>query len=256
MTHQLTIWPSNISTTPDTPPPTEEQSYRKVERTPLTLKELPASECPVHRLNHLGAGALSTTELLAILLGNAHQLQDAANLLATFENLVGLTRAPTTELQQQPGVGAATAARIKAALELGVRLTQERNHAATVRSPADAANLLLPEMGLLEQEHLRVILLDTKNRVMAIPTVYIGSVNTTMIRVSELFREAIRRNCPAIILAHNHPSTDCSPSPEDILVTRQAVEAGRLLDIEILDHLILGGSTQYVSLKEKGLGFS
>ena len=110
-------------------------------------------------------------------------------------------------------MGATTAARLKAALELGMRLTMERNHADQIRSPADAANLLMPEMSLLEQEHLRTILLDTKNRVMAIPTIYVGSVNTTMIRVAELFREAIRRNCPALIVLHNHPSGDPTPSP-------------------------------------------
>ena len=97
-------------------------------------------------------------------------------------------------------------------------------------------------------------LLDTKNHVVAIPTIYVGSVNTTMIRVSEVFREAIRRNCPAIIVAHNHPSSDPTPSPEDVAVTRQIVEAGKLLDIEPLDHLIIC-KTQFVSLKERGLGF-
>lgn len=114
----------------------------------------------------------------------------------------------------------------------------------------------MPEMSLLEQEHLRTILLDTKNHVVAIPTIYVGSVNTTMIRVSELFREAIRRNCPAIILVHNHPSGDASPSPEDVMVTKQAVEAGKLLDIDVLDHLVIGNGGRFVSLKERGLGFS
>jgi DNA repair protein RadC len=252
MTQQLSFW---NAASPHTPAAPATQTYQKIPRKPLTLKELPESERPIHRLNQLGASALSTTELLAILLGNPHQLQDAAALLAAFDDLVGVARAPSAELQQQPGIGATTAARIKAALELGARLTMERNHAPRIRSPADAANLLMPEMGLLEQEHLRVILLDTKNRVIAIPTIYVGSVNTTMIRISELFREAIRRNCPAIIIAHNHPSSDPSPSPEDITVTRQAVEAGKLLDIDVLDHLIIGGANRFVSLKERGLGF-
>jgi DNA repair protein RadC len=231
------------------------QAYEKSRRKPLTIKELPEGERPVNRLHHYGPNALSTTELLAILLGNPHQLQDASTLLAAFENLVGVAQAPVAELQRQPGVGASTAARLKAALELGMRLTMERNHADQIRSPADAANLLMPEMSLLEQEHLRVILLDTKNHVVAIPTIYVGSVNTTMIRISELFREAIRRNCPALIIAHNHPSSDPSPSPEDLVVTRQAVEAGKLLDVDVLDHLIIGGANRFVSLKEKGLGF-
>jgi DNA repair protein RadC len=166
----------------------------------------------------------------------------------------GLPVPPGAELQRQPGVGATTAARLKAALELGMRLTLERNHADQIRSPADAANLLMPEMSLLEQGHLRTILLDTKNHVIAVPTIYVGSVNTTMIRVAEVFREAIRRNCPAFIVCHNHPSGDPSPRPEDVMVTKQIVEAGKLMDVEVLDHLILGRN-RYVSMKERSLGF-
>jgi DNA repair protein RadC len=252
MKQQLSFWKEDATQAVSRP---SAQAYEKSTRKPLTIQELPEGERPVNRLHHYGANALSTTELLAILLGNPHQLQDASALLATFETLVGVAQAPVAELQCQPGVGLTTAARLKAALELGMRLTLERNHADQIRSPADAANLLMPEMSLLEQEHLRVILLDTKNHVVAIPTIYVGSVNTTMIRISELFREAIRRNCPALIIAHNHPSSDPSPSPEDLVVTRQAVEAGKLLDIDVLDHLIIGGANRFVSLKERGLGF-
>ena len=248
MKEQLAFW------NPPAPPVPAPAPYEKTPRRALTLKELPEAERPITRLQHLGPGALSTTELLAILLGNPHQLHDAAALLAAYEDLVGVARAPLSELQQQPGIGASTAARIKAALEMGIRLTVERSQPHQVRSPADAANLLLPEMGLLEQEQLRTILLDSKNRVVAIPTIYVGSVNTTMIRVGELFREAIRRQCPSIILVHNHPSGDPTPSPEDVAVTRQTVDAGKLLDVELLDHLVLGRGV-WVSMKERGLGF-
>jgi DNA repair protein RadC len=251
MKQQLSLWQE--ASTQATSRPTA-QPYQKSPRKPLTIKELPEGERPVNRLHHYGANALSTTELLAILLGNPHQLQDASTLLAAFENLVGVAQAPVAELQRQPGVGASTAARLKAALELGMRLTMERNHADQIRSPADAANLLMPEMSLLEQEHLRVILLDTKNHVVAAPTVYIGSLNTTMIRISELFREAIRRQCASIIICHNHPSGSIDPSPEDVAVTRQAVEAGKLLDVDVLDHIIIGAN-RFLSLKERGLGF-
>jgi DNA repair protein RadC len=248
MTQQLPLWGDQaVSAAPKT-------IYKKSERKSLTIQEIPESERPVHRLHHYGPSALSTTELLAILLGNPHQLQDAASLLAAFDDLVGVARAPSAELQQQAGVGATTAARIKAALELGTRLTMERNRPPKVHSPADAANLVMAEMGLLEHEELRTILLDTKNHVVGIPTIYVGSVNTTMIRVSELFREAIRRQCTSIIICHNHPSSDPSPSPEDVAVTRMAVKAGKLLDIELLDHLIIGQG-RFVSLKERGLGF-
>ena len=232
------------------------QTYDKAPRRYPTLRELPESERPVHRLHFYGPAALSTSELLAILAGTPHQLQDAANLMAAFEGIEGVARANMSELQQQPGIGASTAARIKAAFELGRRLIVEQpadRH--QIRTPADAANLLMPEMGLLEQEQMRTILLDTKNRVIAIPTIYVGSVNTTMIRVAELFREAIRRNCPSLIAVHNHPSGDPTPSPEDVMVTKQIVEAGKLMDIEVLDHLVIS-KTRFVSLKERGLGFT
>jgi DNA repair protein RadC len=182
------------------------QTYDKAPRRYPTLRELPESERPVHRLHFYGPAALSTSELLAILAGTPHQLQDAANLMAAFEGIGGVARANMSELQQQPGIGASTAARIKAAFELGRRLLVNHDDKVQIRTPADAANLVMAEMSLLEQEHLRTILLDTKNHVLAIPTIYVGSVNTTMIRVSELFREAIRRNCPSIIIVHNHPS--------------------------------------------------
>jgi len=252
MKQQLSFWKEDSAQAVERP---SAQTYQKSPRKPLTIKELPETERPVNRLHHYGANALSTTELLAILLGNPHQLQDASALLAAFENLVGVAQAPVAELQRQPGVGTTTAARLKAALELGMRLTLERNHADRIRSPADAANLLMPEMSMLEQEHLRTILLDTKNHVVAIPTIYVGSVNTTMIRVAEVFREAIRRNCPAIIVLHNHPSGDPNPSPEDVMVTKQIVEAGKLLDIDCLDHIVIGKGGRFVSLKERGLGF-
>jgi DNA repair protein RadC len=109
-------------------------------------------------------------------------------------------------------------------------------------------------MMFLEQEHLRLILLDTRNRVISTPTVYVGSLNTSVVRIGELFRAAIKDNAAAFIVAHNHPSGDPSPTPEDVNVTRQNVQSGKLLDIELLDHVIIGRQ-RYVSLKERGLGF-
>jgi DNA repair protein RadC len=123
-----------------------------------------------------------------------------------------------------------------------------------VKSPADAANLLMLEMGPLEQEHLRAVILDSKNQVLKVHTIYIGSLNTAVVRVGELFREAIRINAAAVIVAHNHPSGDPTPSAEDVHVTRQIVEAGKLLGIDVLDHLVIC-QARWVSLKERGLGF-
>ena len=224
-----------------------------------TIKELPITERPRERLRHYGAEALSTAELLAIVLrtgvGGQNVLELANSLLAQYGGLVGLARASFAELCETKGIGPAKVTQLKAALELGRRLLIAAPEARPqVRSPADAANLLMAEMSLLEQEHLRILLLDTKNYVLGSPTIYVGNINTSLIRVAEIFREAIRANCAGIIVAHNHPSGDPTPSPEDVAVTERIVAAGRLLDIEVLDHLVIGHQ-RYVSLKERGLGF-
>ena len=225
-----------------------------------TIKDLPTSERPRERLEHHGPEALSTTELLAIILrtgvGGQNVLMLSNSLLAQYDGLVGLARASFVELCQMKGIGPAKVTQLKAALELGRRLLAVTPEVRPqIRSPADAANLLLSEMGLLEKEHLRTLLLDTKNHVLSSPTIYVGSLNTSLIRVAEIFREAIKANCAGIIVAHNHPSGDPTPSPEDVAVTEQIVAAGKLLDIEVLDHLVIGRQ-RYVSLRERGLGFS
>jgi len=223
------------------------------------IHDLPHGDRPRERLRSHGARVLSTTELIAILVGSGtterNALELAQGLLARFDGLPGLARASFSELCTENGMAIAKTARLKAALETGRRLlAAEPAQRPQVKSPADAANLLMADMSNLEQEHLRVILLDTKNQVRGIPTIYQGNVNTSLVRVAELFREAIRANCPAMIVAHNHPSGDPTPSPEDVLITERIVEAGRLLDVEVLDHLVIG-QQRYVSLKERGLGF-
>ena len=156
---------------------------------------------------------------------------------------------------QLHGVGEAQAARLQASLELGRRVLQaDPGEQPSVNSPADAANLLMYEMLNLTQEHLRVILLNTRNRVIGIPTVYVGSLNTSVVRLAEVFKPAIVNNAAAIIVCHNHPSSDPSPSPEDVNVTRSLVKTGEMLSIPVLDHIILGRN-RFVSLKERGLGF-
>ncbi|MGD8903852.1 MAG: DNA repair protein RadC [Anaerolineae bacterium] len=224
-----------------------------------TIKELPSRERPRERLLEYGVGALSTAELLAIILRTGTKDENVIllshRLLARFGNLAGLVQASMPEMVAERGLGPAKVAQLKAALELGRRmLVESPEERPQIRAPADAANLVMTEMGVLEQEQLRVILLDTKNRVLSTPTIYVGSLNTSMIRVGELFREAIRANCASLIVVHNHPSGDPTPSPEDVAVTRQIVEAGKLLDIDVLDHLVIGRQ-RFVSLKERGLGF-
>ncbi len=229
-------------------------------RAAYRITDLQQTERPRERLAALGPQALSNAELLAILLRvgvpgeNAVQL--GQRLLQTFGGIRGLHRAPFDELLHQHGLGEAKAAQIQAAIELGRRLTLEApEERPSINSPADAAALVLYEMGALEQEHLRVMLLDRRNRVLETVDLYRGSVNSSQIRVGEIFREAIRKNASALIVIHNHPSGDPTPSPDDVAVTRAILQAGKMLDVDVLDHLVIGAG-RWVSLKERGLGFS
>ncbi len=175
------------------------------------IKDLPPGERPRERLKHYGAGALSTSELLAIILrtgvGGENVINLASRLLAQFEGLGGLSKADFAQISALKGMGQAKTAQVKAALELGRRLlTASLEERPQVKSPDDVADLLLLEMGALEQEEMRVLFLDVKNRVLGVSTIYMGSLHTAWLRVGELFREAVRRNCAAIIVVHNHPS--------------------------------------------------
>ncbi|MBC8330670.1 MAG: DNA repair protein RadC [Anaerolineae bacterium] len=228
-------------------------------QTAYRITDLASSERPRERLAQLGAQALSNAELLAILLRvgvrGENAVQVGTRLLQSFDGLSGLHRASYAEVCDQHGIGLAKAAQIKAAIELGRRLTLESpEERPSIHSPADAAALVQFEMSALEQEHLRVLLLDTRNRVLDIVEIYRGSLNSSQVRVGELFRAAIRRNAAALIVVHNHPSGDPAPSPDDVAVTRAIVEAGKLLDVQVLDHLVIGRG-KWVSLKERGLGF-
>ena len=225
-----------------------------------TMHEFPLGERPRERLQNYGAAALSNAELVAILLRvgspGENVLALSTRLLSEYGGLGGLARASFSDLENVKGVSTAKITQLKAALELGRRLLLTSPEARPqITSPAEAANLLMLEMAGLEQENLRTILLDTKNRVLSVPTVYVGNVNSSIIRVSEVFRQAVRENATALIVAHNHPSGDPTPSPEDVHVTRSIVDAGQLLGIEVLDHLVIGHQ-QFVSLKERGLGFN
>ena len=225
----------------------------------LTVKDLDPSERPRERLLELGPGALSNAELLAILLRTGVtglMVTDLArDLLREYGGLWGLARASPGEIAQRHGLGPAKAAQLKAALELGQRLVrEEQTNRTKIASPADIANLVLSDMATLEQEQLRVFLLDMKNRVLAIRILYTGSLNQSTVRVAEIFKAAIRENCAAIAVVHNHPSGDPTPSPEDVRVTEAIVQAGQLLDIDVIDHVIIGHQ-QFVSLRERRLGF-
>ncbi len=214
-----------------------------------TLKAI--QETPARRMALIGASGLATLELISAVVGNP---DTALKVLNNFPTLAEIARASWYDLSAISGMGPTKTAALKACLELGRRLLIESPaDKPTLASPADAYNLLT-DMALLEQEQMRVILLDTRNRVQGIHTIYQGSLNTTMVRIAELFREAIRANCAGIIVVHNHPSGDPAPSPDDVAVTRAIVQAGKLLDIDVLDHLVIGAG-KFVSLKERGLGF-
>jgi len=223
------------------------------------IRELPADERPRERLALRGPGGLSASELIALLWGSGSRGRSAVDLaadaLARHEGLTGLARATDGELEALPGVGAAKAAQLTAAFELGRRLMADWPTGRwTIRSPHDVADRLLLQMGRLEREELRVVLLNTKNVVLRVVTVYQGNVSSSLVRIGELFRDAVRLNASGLILVHNHPSGDPTPSPDDLHLTAEALAAGRLLDIDVLDHLVVGHDA-WVSLRDRGVSF-
>jgi len=234
-------------------PAVEEERVRYSVR----IRELPSEERPRERLMHYGADALSTAELLAILLrtgtGQRSAVNLAEHLLKEFHGLRGLAGATLDELQKVNGIGEAKATEIKAAIEFGRRLVaaspEERRK---IRSPRDVYDLLGPGLRDEKREHFIAVLLDTKNGVIRQRTISVGDLSSSIVHPREVFTEAIRNSAASIIVAHNHPSGDPAPSPEDAAVTRRLVEAGNLLGIEVLDHIVLGDG-RWASLKEKGL---
>ena len=214
---------------------------------------------PRERLIGLGANALSTTELIAILLRagvrGENVITMSGKLLAKVGGLSGLPEASIKDMCDLYGVSEAKACQVLAAVELGRRAASVNpQNRPVIGSPEDVNNIVGPEMSQLPQEQLRALLLNTKNRVVAMRTIYQGTVNSASIRVAEILRPAIRENCPALIIVHNHPSGDPTPSPEDVLVTRRLSQSAEMMDIELLDHIIIGEQS-FVSMKQRNLGF-
>jgi DNA repair protein RadC len=223
------------------------------------ITDIDEAERPRERLARLGPQALSRAELLAILLRvgveGKNAIEVGEELIQKFGGIYGIHRASLAELCECPGIGLAKAAQIKAAIELGRRLTSESpEERQVIQSPESAADLLQIELSALDHEELWVILLDVRNRLIKKDMIYKGSLTSSQVRIGELFKLAVQLNAAHIIVAHNHPSGDPTPSPEDIAITRSIVQAGKLMDIEVLDHLIIGGM-KFVSLKQRGLGF-
>jgi DNA repair protein RadC len=223
------------------------------------IKEYP-EELPRERLLNVGASSLKNSELIAILLGTGTQRESvfdlSERLLRENGGFLGLQKLDVRELMRLHGLGPAKATLLKSALEIGRRLALvSMADRPPISSPEDVAQIYGVEMAPLEQEQLRVVLLDTKNKVIDMRIVYQGSVNEATVRVGELFRDAVRLNAVGVILMHNHPSGDPTPSSADVALTADVVAAGRLLDITVLDHLIIGQG-KHTSLKRLGLGFS
>lgn len=225
----------------------------------ISVKNLPVSEQPRERLRDYGSQALSDAELLAILLRVGVQgmnvIQLAQKLLHDHGGWRGLQQSSFADLCTFHGMGEAKTAHVKAAIEIGRRLLlaapEER---LQITSPADVVGLLQLEMSHLEKEHLRTVILNTKNHVLKVETVTVGSLNSAGVRIAEVFREPIKLNAASIIVVHNHPSGDPTPSPDDVLITKQLIQAGQLLDIDVLDHLVIGQS-RWVSMRERRLGW-
>ncbi len=224
-----------------------------------SVRELPLCERPRERLISHGPAALSGPELLAVLWGtggrSASSVELGVDVLARHGSLTELARADALELAGVPGIGSARAAQLLAAFELGRRSAAGVNGSRwVVRAPRDVADRLTPEMAHLEREELRVLLLNTKNVIQRATTIYVGNVSAALVRVAELFRDAVRIHATGVIVVHNHPSGDPEPSPDDLHLTAEAIAAGRLLDICVLDHIILARDA-YVSLRDRGVVF-
>jgi len=202
------------------------------------------------------ASTCSNSELLAALIGGPKQIELAEALLLHFGGEIRrLYHTHPVELAKVKGINQAPAICIKAVFNRGLHLNHPNEERPTVNSPADAAALVQYEMSLLEKEHLRVMLLDTRNHVLGIVQAYKG-LNSSQVRVAEIFKDAIALMAPAIIVFHNHPSGDNTPSLDDVAVTRAIVQAGKLLDVSCLDHIVIGQGGSFCSLKESGLGFN
>ena len=207
------------------------------------------------RITQHGASALSMAELLTLAIGGEDATGIANNLMTFYPTLRELNAAGVIDLGRAVyGVGPQVAARIKALMELGRRSVATVNYNQVIKTPAEIAEVMIPLMGALEQEEVWTVNLDARNRIISTGMIYRGSINSANMRTAEIFKVAIRVNAKSIAILHNHPSGDPTPSQEDIFVTKEIVKAGKTLDIELVDHIVIGQG-RHVSLKERGLGF-
>jgi DNA repair protein RadC len=223
----------------------------------LTIKDMPLEERPRERMNVIGAGKMSNAELIAILLRTGYHEETAIRLAErVISQAGGLRYLPDytlEELQEIKGIGLAKAVQIQAALELGRRMSSTlRPENFLLSSPQEVASFLMEEMRYYRKEYFKIILLNTKNHIISVEDISIGSLNSSIVHPREIFNLPVKKSAASIILVHNHPSGDPTPSREDLEVTKRLVEAGNLLGINVLDHIIVGEG-KFLSFKEKGL---
>lgn len=223
-----------------------------------TIKELPISERPREKLYNNGAETLSNAELLAVIIRTGHRddtALDLANRILSLDEtgIAYLSDISYEELIDVKGIGICKAAQILAVMEIGKRINRRGSHdRIKVTSPDVLANIVMDDMRFLFKEHFKIALLDTKNQILGIEGISIGTLNASIVHPRDVFKIAIKRNCNSIILIHNHPSGDVEPSNEDINITRRLMDAGNLLGISILDHLIIGDN-KFLSFKQKNI---
>lgn len=223
----------------------------------LKIMDLPENERPQERLIRYGAEVLSNSELLAVILRTGTKKQNVINLssflLKEKGGLNGLINSTYEELKEIDGIGIVKAAEIMALAEISKRFRSFKSgEDYRISSPKDAADYVMDEMKYLQKEHLRVIMLNTKNMVICSKDVSMGSLNSSIVHPREIYTEAIKRCSASIIICHNHPSGDPTPSLEDINITKRLAECGKIIGIELIDHIVIGDGT-YISLKEKGV---
>ncbi|WP_339172196.1 DNA repair protein RadC [Solibacillus sp. FSL R5-0691] len=222
----------------------------------MKIHDVHEADRPRERLIRQGAKSLSNQELIAILLGTGTKRESvltvANRVLINFEKLHNLKHATLEEMTEIKGIGEAKAVLLLAAIELGRRLaSKDLEERFTIRSPEDAATFLMQDMTSLQQEHFVCLFLNVKNQVLHKQTIFVGSLNASIVHPREIFREAVKRSAASIICSHNHPSGIPTPSPEDIDVTTRLYEAGKIVGVDLLDHVIIGDH-QFISMKEKG----
>lgn len=222
-----------------------------------TIKDLPVEERPREKLYRYGAKALSNSELLAIIIRtgsrNTSALEASRNLLSLDKmGLAFISQCSIEQLSKVEGIGKCKASQILASIELGRRISLSNNYVMKINSPLDVSNVLMEELKYLEKEYFKIIMLNTKNVIISIEDISVGSLNSSIVHPREVFKEAIKRSSASIILVHNHPSGDPTPSKEDINITKRLIECGEILGIKVLDHIIFGYN-KYTSLKEKDL---